>query len=437
MTIITKPSTITKNEVAEFTLNKTALSNHASVVGNAYFHDTTNWKEVIIKFTSTVGNQTEILVFDATKTTPTASFLVSDKARDVFEGDHITILDHDGGSFTIQKADLSSEFVIDMSVVVPSGVSINWDITNSNYQEELDGGVTSSRAGNGFDLLYGDTVATGDFVYTYNFSGATPVDDLIIAATSWPTTATYGIYMDVEIKSYINNIDVTNTPIQSRTFLPENTFIIRRVGDILTLELNGIVLSTANVAGKSFKPALNTFSSYPISSAFVVTPSAQQPAVLNGLVWTPFTNYTLTANGGLISSNTDFAQSGTTIISDDTGISTATDFELIYNINSTRVIMENETYIGFSNSEKTLFDGLFSRYDENLPLFDNQTTRYTHNTPLTIGNNEVKFVKIGSTVTMVINGNNVFSASISGFGASIRPAVRFFTDVTLVSSTLV
>jgi hypothetical protein len=256
MPIITKPSTVTKNEAAQFTLNKTELSNHASVVGNTYFHDTSNWKEVIIKFVSTTGSQIEILVFDATKTTPTASFLVSDKARDVFEGDHITILDHDGGSLKIQKSDLSSEFVINMSVIAPLGISIDWDITNSNYQEELNGGLTSTNTDTSTSgIVYGYTPidTTQDFELVYNFNStefnATYFTTFFIRSSfigfsDSAKSSFSGLYSDNTIAND-SKILMSNQPISGYlrpvVLNGPNILKFKKVSSVFTVTLNNVI----------------------------------------------------------------------------------------------------------------------------------------------------------------------------------------------------
>jgi len=66
MPIITKPSTIDKNSPAEISLDKAALAAVSSVVADDYFSDSDNWKEVLIYYRSSTGNQREILKFNAT-----------------------------------------------------------------------------------------------------------------------------------------------------------------------------------------------------------------------------------------------------------------------------------------------------------------------------------------------------------------------------------
>lgn len=118
MPIVSKPASIEKNTVAVFTLDKTVLANVASVVADSYFSDMLNWSEVLIYYKSSEGNQREILKFDAIMASPTANFLVSEFARDIFEVQKIVIKDFDNGSFVVQRSELvAAEFDVDMSVV--------------------------------------------------------------------------------------------------------------------------------------------------------------------------------------------------------------------------------------------------------------------------------------------------------------------------------
>jgi hypothetical protein len=107
MAILTKPS-VSKGTVATFTLNKTELAQITSVTANTYFSNSSNWKKVKVHYISLIGNQREVVVFDATETTPSAQFLVSLKARSNFEVKHIIIEDFDGGIFKINRSELAN-----------------------------------------------------------------------------------------------------------------------------------------------------------------------------------------------------------------------------------------------------------------------------------------------------------------------------------------
>lgn len=109
MSIITKPNSIQKNEQAQISLSKSNLQAIASVEADSYFSDTNNWKEVILYYKSSEGNQKQILKFDASLQSPTATFFISNKARNEFQIQKIVIVDFDNDSFQIDRSELNTE----------------------------------------------------------------------------------------------------------------------------------------------------------------------------------------------------------------------------------------------------------------------------------------------------------------------------------------
>jgi hypothetical protein len=168
MPIITKPSTIEKNLEASITLDKSALAALTSVAGDTYFSDTVNWRQVFIKYKSSVGNQTEIIKFDATQENPSGIFFVSAKARDIFEVRKIIIMDFDGGSFIVPRSQLTvSEFDIDMGAGSIAGLAIERNYSTSapsGWSEGINGGAIVNNAVE----LYG---ADQSVIFTYSFGG--------------------------------------------------------------------------------------------------------------------------------------------------------------------------------------------------------------------------------------------------------------------------
>lgn len=115
MSILTKPS-ILKGVPAQLSLNKAELLNHPLVEADSYFSNGLNWNRVNVIFKSSEGSQYEIVEFDASQSTPTGTFLVSERARDQFQVIKIKILDFDGGFFEIPRSSLTvSEFDISLS----------------------------------------------------------------------------------------------------------------------------------------------------------------------------------------------------------------------------------------------------------------------------------------------------------------------------------
>lgn len=125
MAIITKPS-IYKGQTAAFTLSKSELLQHAMVVADSYFSDSSNWYRVNVVYKSSSGSQYEIVEFDATLSTPVGSFLVSNQARNSFEIQKLVILDFDGGFLEIPRSEVqASEFDINFqSSQPPSNLSL-------------------------------------------------------------------------------------------------------------------------------------------------------------------------------------------------------------------------------------------------------------------------------------------------------------------------
>ena len=116
MPILTKPNSFQKGVSASFSLSKSALAALPEVAADDYFSDMENWSEVMVVYKSSVGRQYESVEFNAALPDPTASFLVSTRAKDVFEVQLINIVDFDGGIFTIHRSSLNtSEFDINFN----------------------------------------------------------------------------------------------------------------------------------------------------------------------------------------------------------------------------------------------------------------------------------------------------------------------------------
>lgn len=175
MPIITKPSSIQKNTASEFILNKSELAQLPSILADDYFSDTSNWKEVVLYYKSNPGKQKEILRFDTSLANPFAYFLVSEKARDIFQVYKIAIVDFDNGTFEIPRSELTvGEFDIDFSVSFPSG-AIAWDISNKTGTGTAtigsNGGITKSSATYGYNVnILSTQTITGDGYVEFTYS---------------------------------------------------------------------------------------------------------------------------------------------------------------------------------------------------------------------------------------------------------------------------
>lgn len=116
MSIITKPGSIVKGVSATFTLDKSALAALSAVQNDPYFVDSSNWHRIHVVFKSNPGSQYEVVEFDATQSSPSGHFLISQKARDIFQVQYMEIFDFDGGVLKIPRSSLvTSEFDIDLT----------------------------------------------------------------------------------------------------------------------------------------------------------------------------------------------------------------------------------------------------------------------------------------------------------------------------------
>ena len=121
MSIITKP-TIQKGQANSITLSKSDLVSQLETVSSSDFSDPSNWKQVVLTYESTAGNQMKRVVFDATDENPEGIFELSDKARDEFEVKTLTIFDFDGGYLKLERNELTVvEFDIFVGAALAAG----------------------------------------------------------------------------------------------------------------------------------------------------------------------------------------------------------------------------------------------------------------------------------------------------------------------------
>lgn len=248
MSIITKPNSIQKNVSAEFTLNKLELSQLSSVSEDSYFSNTDNWKKVIVYYKSSVGKQKEVLIFDATTSSPTANFLISEKSRGNFQIQRILIKDFDNGTFTIPRSALT---VTDFDISISSNSSaVLWVNPSPNvYNIEEDGGLTigpNRGGGTYYDINSPSQVIDGDF-------------ELIFNVGNWTHDSAFGL---IEINSghyfgsvgynggATNNVHVSNVGVLVSPSLSSKEWKIKRVGSTTTFYTNGeLNLTTTELTG--------------------------------------------------------------------------------------------------------------------------------------------------------------------------------------------
>lgn len=134
MALLTIPSVV-KGTAVSVTLNKTELFALSAVAADAFFSNSTNVKRCVIEYNSDPGNQREILDFDLSQASPTASMLISINARDSFLLERLVLEDYDGGVLVVERANLPSGLDVTFAGGGGGSNSITWtsDISASSY----------------------------------------------------------------------------------------------------------------------------------------------------------------------------------------------------------------------------------------------------------------------------------------------------------------
>ena len=252
MAIISKGSVV-KGEASTFTLNKTDLAANSIVAADAYFSVQANWKRVVLFYQSPVGNQPEIVRFDATQTTPTASFLVSENARDIFEIKKITIFDNDGGWLVIPRESLTvAGFDLDLTEA-PSAQPIVWDTTISGYTLGANGKIGKYVAVGDYGAFARSSEAlTGDFELEFRAYTLDPVESTIDWFQGWAVGASplLGSETGTNLLSFTFDSGAmkvyANGGFGSSVSLlgGENVFKVKRTGSSVELICNDVVIVT-------------------------------------------------------------------------------------------------------------------------------------------------------------------------------------------------
>ena len=264
MTILTKAATPVKGTATLFTLDKAALVALGSVAADPYFSDSANWKSVSLVYSSSVGNQHEIVKFDATKSSPTSKFLVSEYARDVFLIQKIVIKDFDGGAFEVQSSELTTaEFDVDMTV---ASSIFEWDTLLTNTITNGGGELHRvSFAGWGSGAYFSEA-QTSDFNFTGVLTSMGSGENIMIGyKKSLPVSfsgnpaesVSSALYADVgTVRHYQGYTDSASGIASTPSIIGANNFEIGRIGSSIIAKMNGVTIFTDNYSGALYLAAL-------------------------------------------------------------------------------------------------------------------------------------------------------------------------------------
>jgi hypothetical protein len=429
MSILTKPALVEKGVAAEFELDKAALAVHPIVSANTYFASPNNWAKIHIKFKSDVGGQFEVVEFDATIAEPIGRFFVSETGKDIFQVEKITIIDHDGGILVIPRADLTvAEFDIDFNPAAPQiGNPIIWDTFLSGAIAEADGGI-SGGAGNNMIKSNASKVLNGaDFKVTYNFTMIPGSDDLnlvhgimnSISDTGFAglTGITYQSSTDILIYDNYSGAGAPQATFSNSMMNQNgsNTAIFEKVGNVLTIKMNGVTIYTKNNhTEQTMVPAVRTWAIQAIDSGYMLSAANTIQAVTWNVAGKTGVGTVTAGVNGSITKSAGGAGYNVNVLSNET----ITGDGYVEFINSS--IFVNVVFgLAEVNSSSGSFDniiiggyftgaqGLEKVYNDGVTFFYGGTVG-----PIVAGD-IIRFERVGTTYSIKINGTQVYSISNS------------------------
>lgn len=450
MPIITKPASIEKNVAASITLNKTQLASVSSVAADSYFSNSANWKSVSIHYKSSQGNQIEVIRFDATQASPSASFLVSDKARDIFEVKKIVITDFDFGSFTVERSQLPvADFDISFSggssaIGIPFQLHTEYEIVNpalnptylENQTELLwapaaralsnisIGSINSGVAN--FDITFNlsnfsasdNGSGMGTQVGLYCTDVAPELMDIsVLNSQPWDgnnkiQTLLYGNYAGTWRKAGMHGTTGAGYgPLGTELAYidPATVIRIKQTGNTIEFYRNGNLFSTVDTSSSTF----SCMYMYPFTYGSKHTVSSVVVADTNNYIqWVnPFPNaYNIEEDGGL--TNGSARGSSSYLNAYDETNTFSGDFELVFNVGS---LFDNDTAFGVvALSENSGFCGVLSVSGTGFVFLNNSNVA---SFGASLANKEFKLTRVGTTYSYYSDGVLIYSGE--GIGLMI------------------
>ena len=258
MSIITKPAGgVLKGVPATFTLNKVELLAVPMVSADSYFSDSDNWNKVILKYKSSEGKQYEVVEFNATLSSPTGIFSVSEKARDEFEIQTLEIIDFDGGIFIVPRGALTAaEFDIDFGYTPPVGpTSVTWNVAGKTgvgtVTTGANGLITKATGGAGYNVnvLSNETI-TGDgyveFIWSH-FNVVFGIAEINHPSGSYTNTIYGGYNAGGGWELYTDPSAFNGSSLQNNQLVVGDVIKIERVGNLYKAFKNGLLMHSCNI----------------------------------------------------------------------------------------------------------------------------------------------------------------------------------------------
>lgn len=308
MAILTKPQ-ITKDSPAIITLNKADLLALPEVAADSFFSDSANWNTIIIKYRN-INKQRENLLFNAADSSPTATFLVSERIRNDLEVQKLMIIDHDGGILSIPRsalpvADMDISFgssIVPLGPVVlylpltgAEGASVFADTTLpgrtsalkslsvTNVQTttaESFNNTSSARFNGGYIAVQGNDpdfdFGTGDFSVSFRFKASGSNLDKFFVGFRAANGSPAGLHITTSLSGRLRVTD-GNFELIGTTQIDNGSWhecIVKRVSGLLQVIVNSSVEASLNTSS-----SFNAENNRPIVGANDINPAF---GLLNG-----------------------------------------------------------------------------------------------------------------------------------------------------------
>lgn len=439
MPIITKPSPLEKAATGIFSLDKTALALHPTVVASAHFSSPNVWDKIILKYKSNTLGQFESVEFDATVASPEGQFFVSATAEDVFEVEKITIIDKDGAILLIPRADLTvAEFDIDFGSVAPELSYFLYNQLGAGHTTDAFGAISSSTSTNA--QSFNTTAITGDFDVEYTFDEAIPssAHDSIFGLKT--TLDGQNNYVGFLI-SHPYALVYFNSGSQGSVAMTQgqNVFRIKRVGSVIDFYHNGVkTLNSHNFSG-------NLYLVVRANAGFELISTVDKLGTGSNFInWDLLTGYQA---GSLTITPTSGVSGGISLAGNDVAVKSDADkatgdFDYTFKFDWSAATSVVDMFAGVTGNDITTGVSFYNSLTCIYGNGNNPDTAYLwHNgspigqtQTLLNGENVYRLKRVGTTITHYFNDVEIYSANSTLFTA--YPSVRTMGNSVLTEASI-
>ena len=427
MPIITKPTEIFRGQKYTFVLSKPDVLAIPTVAAHDYFSDSANWNMICLFYRSSEGNQVETVSFHMNNgNIEDGKFSLTSRSRTTFQFRRMTIYDFDGGYLDLSREDIPDVALFDIGLDGESSGIYKPIISNFSANSVVIANMMKddsiAQVGQSFSLIEAKTVNGFQFK-AFRQQGATGT----IRASIQDNNG-----VELAISNNIINVATLATSMSTAIFdfdilLPagDYTVIMSSIGSLSnTISFGG---STSNPFGSGQLYTEGAwwggydldFGVYEQNDGVVVPPVD----LTGSIVWDITGPYTLQPNGGLTTTNTAtyFNQYAPSDIKSG-------DFDITFTFASA----PSHDAVAAMVTDSDSGYGFVGQYG-NANLHYNSVGSQGFIAWIS-GENIFRMTRVGSTITMYLNGVVVGTTTYSG---NLRPLVSMHTADVLTSAIIV